>query len=148
MSVSRLAATFVLADKLRDIAAANMIIDEFIHQVDESGESPHWSVIHDVVNTLPLGSPLCRLLIDYFVYDLNSFHLSGLLNNDLLPKYFCYSVLDEKTRLLEAYRDKKVHKIFCTSYVNRNKCRYHQHNDQHPMCADTQAAAAVAKTES
>lgn len=143
--VSRLVATYILADKLGDIEAANIIIDEIIRETEKTKWLPDESDITIAVETLLIDSPLCRLFIDYYVHEVNASGISESLAANELPEIFWYKVLEETVRLIGGNREKKVQKVFRGDFVKRNKCKYHQHDNGHPKCATTQAARDVEK---
>ena len=136
MKMSRnLARTYIMADKFGDIVAANMVVDEIIRFADVFDEITYEGTIAEVVQKLPLDSPISKLYVDLFVYSISADWICYVSERAILPPAFLFKTLEEKTRLCDENLNKQVCKVFPVMYVSRNKCRYHQHDDEHPKCA-------------
>ena len=112
-----------------------MIVDEitrFTHAVDWL---PGDETIAEVVQKLPLDSPISKLYVDFFVYSVSADWICYASESAILPPAFLFKTLEENTRLCDENLNKQVCKVFPVMYVSRNKCRYHQHDDEHPKCA-------------
>ena len=122
-----------------------MIIDEIISFGNTINGIPYEGVIAEVVQKLSLDSPLLKLYVDYFVYQISVKGICRSSEKAILPEAFLWKIIEVKARLCHENRREKISKVFPFNYVRRNKCRYHQHNDEHPKCADAQVERGAAK---
>ena len=122
-----------------------MIVDEITRFTHTVNQLPCDETIDEVVQKLPLDSPISKLYVDFFVYTASADWICDASESAILPPSFLFKTLEEKTRLCDENRQEKISKVFPFNYASRNKCRYHQHNDEHPKCADAQVERGAAK---
>ena len=85
---------YLLADKLQDLATANMIMDKLIKFVAQTGEIPKHGPTSLAYNSTADSSPLRALLRDYWVYQIPTDGADHLKANDF-PKDFLQDVATE-----------------------------------------------------
>jgi hypothetical protein len=132
----RLVGTYLIADKYQDTVTTNMIVDEIIRASDARVSIPSTAVTIIVASTMPADSPLYRLFVDYYVHEAGVFTIRSAFCNGVVPYSFVFRVLEEKTKLETKNRKKVVLDVFHRSFTTLHKCKYHQHDEQHPSCGE------------
>lgn len=137
-----LIALYLLADKLQDLATANMVIDkiqEFCKAVHVlPGKAPICAAYKSTVH----GSPLRKLLRDLWFYDTGVFHPKQVEESGL-PNEFLHDTFKEYIRIkFESDDVKHFRDISSNDWLLEEPesdvpsvCRYHHHDDQHPFCS-------------
>jgi hypothetical protein len=133
---------YLLADKLQDTTTANMVMDkieqfykyEFVHP----GNLPVSTAYQSTVE----GSPLRKLLRNMWLYDTDSIS-EKRFGESKFPSEFLHDVLklymsikNLRPKNLDSFsditaNDGLLNKDDCAIPV---RCRYHQHDDEHPFC--------------
>lgn len=138
---------YLLADKLQDLATANIVIDELIRYGLEAEENPGFEAISIAYSATIHGSPLRRLLRGYHVHGTFSVFYMNLHVNDF-PCEFYRDVAAEFLRAKDDNSEETVGETYGLTADVRyamDRCHYHQHDDKHPRCVPR---PAVADTES
>ena len=122
---------YLLADKLNDSTTANLVMDEIIRLSEEFQEIPNYPDVNKVYESTVAGSPLRRLCRDYYMCEVSPSELE-----DIHKGVFCFQFLQDV--ILEfhglAFGDGPDDQRTYASCVDREKCYYHQHDDEHPRC--------------
>ena len=121
---------YLLADKLGDLTAANAVVDELIRNVDEGTTFPsakNVSMVFD--NTIP-SSPIRRLLVDFWMHNTCPTFTEEHVE-DMSPTFMC-AVFNKLGQLKKDYHYSTLCNVFTQDVIKCNRCRYHQHNDEHP----------------
>ena len=132
----RLAKTYLLADKLQDVATTNLVMDEIIRYRTSRLSIPPRGVTAFIAGHTLVESPLRRFFVDLYVHQASLGAIQAAFGTDRLPQSFMFSVLEEKTRLDKENREKTIKSVFCSYHVDKPRCRYHQHDERHPRCGD------------
>lgn len=92
---------------------------------------PGWHWVTQVYNSTAPGIPLRKICRDYYVNESKDGELEGF-EEGMLPFQFVKDVLLELDRLAsnKARRDGQSK----VARIRREKCYYHQHDDEHPEC--------------
>ena len=102
---------YLLADKLQDFATANIIMDQLIKFVAETGEIPKHGPTSLAYNSSACSNPLRALLRDYWVYHMPTDVADHLKTNNS-PKDFLQDVATELMLLkLDKFTTKNVNLI-------------------------------------
>ena len=120
---------YLLADKLQDLATANMVIDELMDFVAKAAQIPRYAPTSLAYNSTAGNNPLRALLRDYWVYQMPT-DGADLLKANNFPKDFLRDVAAEFMLL----RLGKATTQDCKRDKCSEKCLYHQHDDEHPQC--------------
>ena len=124
---------YLLADKLQDPSAANMVIDEIIRFSDVADVVPD-SHFWDVYSRTPRNSPLRILMRDYWMYEMNAMDANPLggvpkeLMEDILLEFLRIKSSEDSATIADTFKRK------LSEDTVKDKCRYHQHDDKHPRC--------------
>ena len=123
--------TYCLADKLGDLTSANLVIDEILRYSDKELVVPEGDSLSYAFNNSPEDSPLCRLIVDYYMHEAGkqSVDRSSGITQDFLLAFF--------KRFQEVKSDnisKTVGEAFRQTLSAQGRCYYHQHNTEHPGC--------------
>jgi hypothetical protein len=125
---------YLLADRLQDIATANMIIDEIIQYSDIVRAAPgSQNYDHIYKHTAP-HNPLRILMRDYFLHETSPTDERAVKG---LPPELMTDVLLEFMRIKDQHWDSGVQDAFAhdlSDHTKKDKCYYHQHDDKHPRC--------------
>ena len=132
----RLVLTYVLADKLADVIASNMIIDEIARYSDRVGKVPSSDALKATLSNTLEGSAIQRLLLDYYVHEANALSMETICTKEFVPGEFLHRILKEKARLEDTHRKGKICEVFQVGYVMKHLCHYHQHDEEHPSCGE------------
>ena len=126
---------YLLADKLQDLATANMAIDEIISFSDAVWTVPLPDECSHVYSHTPRNSPLRVLMRDYCIYENNPSILASMVNE--FPRDLVNDIMLEVLRIKTMDKNKTVAKAFekeLTAFTREDRCHYHQHDDKHPRC--------------
>ncbi|KAK5710624.1 hypothetical protein LTR17_018799 [Elasticomyces elasticus] len=128
-----LAMLYVLADKLRDLKTANLILEQIMTISDQHKRIAGNKTITKIYANTTDGSPLRRLVVDYQLHEPTVMPPSSALHD--LPKHYLQD-------FLTAYLRVKTGAELMTSVKDLGhqqltkvmpKCRYHQHDETHPV---------------
>lgn len=133
---------YLLADKLRDVTTANIVVDEIerFYRVTEAhpGERP----ITTAYNSTAKGSPLRKLLRNMWFYDTDC-ESEARFKENVFPNEFLHDVLKLYMSVKVDGTD-EIENFFSISSNEGNfeeeecdgptRCRYHQHDDEQPSC--------------
>jgi hypothetical protein len=123
---------YLLADKLQDLATANMVIDQMNDFYANTDVHPGKGPISTVYRSTTDGSPLRNLLHDLWYRDADD-DCEKLLQESCFPKDFLHV-------LVKMYVRVKVSK-FSSNHGpsdgddDPGECDYHQHDGGHPTCS-------------
>jgi hypothetical protein len=130
-SLRPLVRLYLLADKLNDIITTNLVMDEIIRLSDELLRVPCSKFVTLAYTSTVVGSPLRKVCRDYYVHEVVDWVLE-VSDEGEFPFEFLKDVLVEFRRISSHNTlDVERRKIFC---VDREKCYYHQHDNEHPKC--------------
>lgn len=123
---------YLLADKLNDFITTNLVADEIIRMSEEVQRVPNSTCVTLAFESTVVASPLRRLCRDYYAHEATVGVLERM-KEGVYPFHFVKHVLLEVDRLVR----KKAPNDGCArvNCVNREKCYYHQHDDEHPKCS-------------
>lgn len=130
-SLAALIVLYLLADKLNDVPTTNLVMDEIIMLSGEVPNLPCSDSVTLAYNSTGARSPLCKLCRDYYVNEAKRAHL-GRIHQGRFPFQFLQDVVLEFASL--ATGDGPDDQRTYVNCVDREKCYYHQHDDQHPRC--------------
>jgi hypothetical protein len=139
-----LAKTYLLADKLRDLTTANLVIDEYIRFSQTMRRNPDTQVVKHVYESTVHGSPLRRLMRDYTVHETSS-HAYLDFHTTKWPEEFCRDILVEFLRAqdgnpIEAFKCKQA--LGLPQKLCADRCHYHLHEG--PGCVTERSAGFCA----
>jgi hypothetical protein len=137
---SALIRVYQIADKLRDLITANMVIDEIMKFEDALERIPGDETVALVYRYTPEQNPLRLLMRDYWFHDMQA---SSAGRMDDLPHDFFKDVSLEYFRIKARNMERTVREAFVKragSNVINDKCHYHQHDDKHPRCVPKPAS--------
>lgn len=126
---------YLLADRLRDLKTANLVMDELVRFGNE-GESYSDEIIRRVYGSTVHGNPLRKLMRDDCVYETDSVNYMRLHVEGGHPD-FARDVMVEFLRLRDHNATRKVENVYSLHDNHRalvDKCHYHQHDKDHPRC--------------
>lgn len=126
----------ILSDKIGDVRAVSLLIDAIVWYSDAISILPELATIALVAHTLPTDSPLYRLFVDIFVYETDAKSARAILDDVQVPRGFLLQVLEDQTKLIWVNGNKKVDHVFVRSFTTNQTCRYHLHDEEHPLCCD------------
>lgn len=123
---------YLLADKLKDIITANLVISEIMRVSEEWRRVPNDDEVTLAYKSTTTGNPLRRMFRDYYIHEAWDILLEELEDGEL-PFQFVKDVLLEYKRLAKSQTPHdEQNKVKC---VDREKCYYHQHDGEHPRCS-------------
>ena len=123
---------YLLAEKLKDVATTNLVIDEIMWASEEHHELPCDADVTLAYTSTVAGNPLRNLCRDYYVYEAPPDELVDI-HRGKFPSQFLQDVILELKRL--ATEKEPGDRRRMVRYVMREKCCYHQHDDEHPRCS-------------
>ena len=127
---------YLLAERLIDFKTANMVVAEIVRASRLLGCIPTQSPTSLAYASTVEGSPLRRLLRDYWLYESASTHTDHeRVRAASFPLECLQDIAMEGLRTLEvpaeySYVRFKTVKTICAERV----CYYHQHDELHPKC--------------
>jgi RNA recognition motif-containing protein len=119
----------LLADRLQDLTTANTAITELISFQWQVRAVPEHEFVRIAYESTVKGNPLRILLRDMWVHALPD-DGDRLLEGSDYPNEFLQDIAGELMRVA-LKRPEGISPIDC---LNTEPCRYHQHDDQHPLC--------------
>lgn len=140
---------YLLADRLRDMRTANLVMDELIRFSVKGDESFTDEVVRRAYNATAHGNPLRKLLRDECVYATNSTDYRYLHVDTGHPE-FTRDVMVEFIRLRDSAANEKVedvYKLHDNHGWYTDKCHYHQHDETHPRCVPEPGKEGKTSTE-
>ena len=140
---------YLLADTLRDLKTANLVMDALIKFSDSCRRSFTDEIINHVYDSTAHGNPLRKLIRDECVYETNS---SDYMQMHIVSYHaeFTRDVLVEFLRLRDPKLRETVHDVYQLHGKhgrNVDKCHYHQHDETHPRCAPVPEKERESSTE-
>jgi hypothetical protein len=134
---------YLLADKLQDMATANMVMDKIEQFYKIAGVHPDKVPISTAYQSTVEGCPLRKWLHNIWFYDTNErsekrFQENGFNNeflHDVLKQYMRVKVTrpsKDSFSIIEA--NDGLDELECEIPI---RCRYHQHDDEHRICPTT-----------
>lgn len=128
---------YLIADKLQDLTTVNIAIDEIVRFSHSTQRNPYHSTIRIAYEATTHGSPLRRLIRDFFVFETMEY-LAPRIHAENLPLDFYRDVAVELLRRKSLDEEGPLSKTYDPNTVRENcrldKCYYHQHNDKCPRC--------------
>jgi hypothetical protein len=122
---------YLLADRLQDLTTANTAITGLISFQYQVWAVPEHEFVRIAYESTVKGNPLRILLRDIWVHALPD-DGDRLLEGSDYPNEFFQDIAGELMRVAPK-RPEGIRPIDC---LNTDACRYHQHDDQHPLCED------------
>jgi RNA recognition motif-containing protein len=118
---------YVLADKLIDLHAANLVIDEMIHLADTFEHLPGSTFTNVVYECTPTGSPLRVLFRDWHLHECHYAWCQDLSpQEESLPVEFLKDLVIETGRIQSKNRNRTINDVFRTRAISRPAGHYHQ----------------------
>lgn len=132
-TMRRMVKTYILADRLGDLKSCNIIVDHLITISDKLDNVPWPKTVSLAYDTSPQGSPIRRLMVDFYAYDATADVVSERSHS--LPQIYLADVAIELAGFTrrEAVQSSEK-KTGC-----RERCQYHQHNASRPACSEDDA---------
>jgi len=130
-SLGALIVLYLLADKLNDVPTTNLVMDEIIVLSEEVLDLPCSDSVTLAYDSTVAGSPLRKLCRDYYVNQAKRVRLEKI-HQGRFPFQSLQDVVLEFERL--ATSDGPDDQRTYVNCVDREKCYYHQHDDEHPRC--------------
>ena len=127
---------YLLADRLRDVETANLVMDALIHFREKHNKIFDTDTICRVYDSTAHGNPLRKLMRDECVYETNSAAYMCLHVEPRHPEFF-RDVMVEFLRLRDVNLTKKIEDVYQLHDKhsrNIDKCHYHQHSETYPRC--------------
>jgi len=140
---SSLIRLYVLADKLCDLRTANMVIDRFVSYSDKAETIPGPGDVELSYNSTASGSPLRKVLCDYFLHEIRDDDLNTMAKTNELPRDFLQDVVVGYLEIKHTNvgKPKAVGAPFRLTISKMARCRYHQHCSKSvPECTPSQPA--------
>ncbi|KAK4901531.1 hypothetical protein LTR27_001303 [Elasticomyces elasticus] len=126
---------YILAEKLGDPASANTIIDAIITASDEEDFIPPLSCVSYAWKKTVPGSNLRKLLMDYYLHEVNEEFLATAKAESIDIKEFLFEVLRSFVKdRVGATAEATVKATFGKLISERPECYYHKHDDLCPPC--------------
>ncbi|KAK5724474.1 hypothetical protein LTR15_004519 [Elasticomyces elasticus] len=128
-----LAILYVLADKLRDLKTANLILDQIMTISDQHKRIAGKKTITNVYANTTEASPLRRLVVDYHLHNSTVMPPADAAHG--LPKAYledfliAYMKIKTGAELMTSVKDLGHQQL--TKVMPRR--RYHQHDETHPV---------------
>lgn len=114
---------YVLADKLIDLHAANLVIDELIRLTDTLEGLPGQCFANIVYECTPSSSPLRALFRDWYLHECP---YTWFQREGSLPVAFLEDIILEMGRIHEESADRTIEEVFSTKASSRPTGHYHQ----------------------
>ena len=141
----KLVRLYLLAERLVDLKTANMAVGEIVRSSNCFGVIPTQGPVSLAYGSTATGSPLRRLLRDYWIFESVSVHDgSERLRTAGFPPEFVQDIAVEMLRIVgEDFNDfdKTVMDVCCEEV-----CRYHQHDELHPGCVPVESGMYLASS--
>jgi len=131
-SLKDLFTLYLLADKLNNIITTNLIMDKIIGFSGEILKVPCEECVKLAYTSKVVGSPLRRICRDCYVHEASDWALEDA-DEDEFHFQFLIDVLMEFKRLVS--QDTLDDERTKTDCLDREKCYYHQDDDEHPKCS-------------
>lgn len=116
---------YIAADSLGDMRLRNSVIDRLIATEEAIKKSPGPEMITLAYEATPTGSNLRKLLVDYYLRLKGSNATWFEQYADYFPKAF---LIDYVYNNMARYSEEFVRPS------RKNRCKYHEHNDEVPKC--------------
>lgn len=140
---------YLLADRLRDVQTANLVMDELIRFSDHGQESFPDKITRRIYDATVRGNPLRKLVRDECVYETNSSSYMHVHVDGGHPE-FTRDVMVEFLRLRDVNLEERVKDVYTLHERHErkiNKCHYHQHDATHPRCVPEPGEEGETSTE-
>lgn len=123
---------YILADKLGDITTANYVMDSLVAYSEEENRAPSAETLIVAWTNSAEKSPLRTLCVDFYVTEVaqESFEMAM----PKLPLDFVVAIAVAFRRVVELQSHRVVANAFLGRVAMQNRCWYHQHNEQYPVC--------------
>jgi hypothetical protein len=134
---TKLISLYLLCERLIDFKAANMVIDEITRFSLNTGVIPLLAPTSLVYNSTAKGSPLRKLLCDYWMYDSGNIDRETLLADDFPVECLQDVALAVLKKFDEFPQNPFIRSDLALSVRTlclKEKCRYHLHDDKDPQC--------------
>jgi hypothetical protein len=139
--IGMLVKLYILADKLGDPATANMVIDELVRFHAEHHLNPNRKVVNFAYESTVHGNPLRKFLRDVYLHQCAS-DVYDYFNIVDFHADFYRDLYVEYLRIRDANAGESVKSAYNRAAADLSdktgKCRYHQHDDEHPVCTPAQ----------
>ena len=128
---------YLLCERLIDFNAANAVIDEITRFGFFAGVIPLLTPTSLVYNSTAKGSPLRKLLCDYWMHESGNIDRETLLAEDFPVECLqdiALAVLKKFDEFPQNPFSRHELAFSVRTLCLKNKCRYHLHDDKHPTC--------------
>ncbi|KAK3711482.1 hypothetical protein LTR37_009661 [Vermiconidia calcicola] len=129
---SELIKAYIMADKFGDLTCANAIADEIIRSGIIHNCIPTVSDIHTAFEDTPDGSPLRKLLVDFWMFEADDEAFST--RSEFLPYTFLATFFRRHNEVQKGRLSQTVMQVYGASVSQQGKCAYHRHDASHPAC--------------
>nr|OQO21009.1 hypothetical protein B0A51_12873 [Rachicladosporium sp. CCFEE 5018] len=133
MPWSQLIDLYVLTDRMMDPQTANLVMDHIIKLSVSADEMLPGSDMRQLYQKTAPGSPLRKLALEWALHEWQEEEEEddkpGPLPLEMLTELF-----REYRRLKKGNGKKNIEKVLFVRADRRQKCYFHQHNDDHPKC--------------
>jgi hypothetical protein len=124
---------YVLADKLQDPKSANLIMDGIVEFCKDCNAIPTHGLKKGIYELTPPGSPLRTLIRDLMIYQVGHDYYEEI-GYKALPKELLFEIAREHQNIQKRHPQQSISEVYIQRVTDFPKCRYHQHNDEHPEC--------------
>lgn len=124
-------ALYSMANKFQDQQTCNLVIDEILDTSEQLGRIPDPETIAFAFEITPADSPLRKLLVDFYLYELKASLVADRAKE--MPIEFLQMFAAKVALIKETEDDFTVNKAF-NKKASSDKCAYHQHNPELPHC--------------
>ncbi|KAK6433838.1 hypothetical protein LTR95_009989, partial [Oleoguttula sp. CCFEE 5521] len=124
---------YVLADKLGDLATANIVMDAIVEYASAAMANFDDQDIRSIYEaTAGVSNPLRKLCVYQYVLERKI-----AINPAFAPVQLLSEVYFENLGILNGAGDEeRVKEIFETPATTRDRCYFHQHDSEHAECTD------------
>lgn len=131
----RMAKTYILADYLRDVCAANSIMKSLISRNEEASNIASSFTMSLIFKNATHDSPIRMLMLDYLVHQAAKTTIEIVCNDETIPRSVLGEVLVRKVSLEEEHVDSILREAINPDFVSDQKqCHYYQHDEANPTC--------------
>lgn len=133
----RLVSTYILADKLRDVVTANLVMDDIIDLYEQNCVPPLPPITTIVARNTPVKSPLRRFFVGLIAGQSFHRHRMRVIECEDTPKDFICEIVELQSIMIARNPVKSLQEVFNFPRARRlKKSRYHQHDALHLTCSE------------
>lgn len=131
---TKLIRLYLLCEKLIELKAANMVIDEIVRFSDMARVIPLLAPTSLAYSSTANGASLRKLLRDYWMYESSRVERQELRAEDFPAECLQDIALAALERLDGLPLERADINMSVRALCTRDKCRYHLHDRLHPQC--------------